>query len=157
MDQTLKQAGELLLGAIPTVILLLLLYACYDLWVKKPLRRVLEERRARTEGAVSKARSDVALAEAKMQEYENRLRQARVAIFKSLEARRLKAQQARAEALTLARARAEQQVREAREAIEQDMAVARSGLQTETENLASEIIRTILRPARATPTIGGQP
>ena len=155
MDQTLKQAGELLLGAIPTVILLLVLYACYDLLVKKPLRRVLEERRARTEGAVTKARADVAIAEAKMQEYEQRLREARIAIFKSLEARRRKAQQARADALTQARARAEQQVREARGAIEQDMAAARSGLQAETEKLATEIIRTILRPAGAASVIGG--
>ena len=84
MDQTLKQAGELLLGAIPTVALLLLLYACYDVLIQKPLHRILEERRARTEGAVIKARADVALAEARMQEYEQRLREARVAIFKAL-------------------------------------------------------------------------
>ena len=157
MDQTLKQAGELLLGAIPTVVLLLLLYACYDVLIQKPLHRILEERRARTEGAVIKARADVALAEARMQEYEQRLREARVAIFKALETRRLKAQQARAETVTEARARAEQQIREARAAIEQDMATARSGLQAETEKLASEIIRTILRPASATPAIGGRP
>jgi F-type H+-transporting ATPase subunit b len=157
MDQTLKQAGELLLGAIPTVVLLLLLYACYDLLIQKPLHRILEERRARTEGAVMKARADVALAEAKMQEYEQHLRDARIAIFKALETRRLKAQQARAEALTEARARAEQQVREARAAIEQDMATARGGLQAEAEKLASDIIRIILRPASAAPAIGGRP
>lgn len=157
MDQTLKQAGELLLGAIPTVVLLLLLYACYDLLIQKPLHRILEERRARTEGAVMKARADVALAEAKMQEYEHRLRDARIAIFKALETRRLKAQQARAEAVTEARARADQQIREARAAIEQDMATARGGLQAEAEKLASDIIRIILRPASAAPAVGGRP
>lgn len=157
MDQTLKQAGELLLGAIPTVVLLLLLYACYDLLIQKPLHRILEERRARTEGAVMKARADVALAEAKMQEYEHRLRDARIAIFKALETRRLKAQQARAEAVTEARARADQQIREARAAIEQDMATARGGLQGEAEKLASDIIRIILRPASAAPAVGGRP
>lgn len=157
MDQTLKQAGELLLGAIPTVVLLLLLYACYDLLIQKPLHRILEERRAKTEGAVMKARADVALAEAKMQEYEHRLRDARIAIFKALETRRLKAQQARAEAVTEARARADQQIREARAAIEQDMATARGGLQAEAEKLASDIIRIILRPASAAPAVGGRP
>ena len=52
MDQTLHQLGELLLGSIPTVILVALLYALYVVIVHKPLRRVLEERRSKTEGAV---------------------------------------------------------------------------------------------------------
>ena len=99
----------------------------------------------------------MAAAEAKTQDYEERLREARLAIFKAQEARRQQAQQARAEALAEARARAQQQIREARAAIEQDMAAARSGLQAEVDRLASEIIRTILRPAGAAPAIGGQP
>jgi F-type H+-transporting ATPase subunit b len=157
MDDTLKQVGELLLGAIPTVVLLLLLYAIYNLLVHKPLMRVLDARRERTEGAVLKARADVAAAEAKTQDYEQRLREARMAIFKAQEARRQQAQQARAEALAQARARAQGQIREARAAIDQDMAAARSGLQAEVDRLASDIIRTILRPPGAAPAIGGQP
>src|SRR5271166_882216 len=156
MDTTLKQVGELLLGAIPTIVLLLLLYAIYNLLVHKPLMRVLEARRERTEGAVLKARANVAAAEAKTQDYEQRLREARMVIFKAQEARRQQAQQARAEALAQARARAQEQIREARAAIEQDMAAARGGLQAEVDKLASEIIRTILKPASA-PGIGGQP
>ena len=85
------------------------------------------------------------------------MREARLAIFKAQEARRQRAQQARAEAVLQARTRAQQQVREARAAIEQDMAAARAGLQTETERLAAEIIRTILRPASPAPAVGGQP
>jgi len=157
MDTTLKQVGELLLGAIPTIVLLLLLYAIYNLLVRKPLMRILDARRGRTEGAVLKARADVAAAEAKTQDYEQRLREARMVIFKAQESRRQQAQQARAEALAQARARAQQQIREARAAIEQDMAAARGGLQAEVDKLASEIIRTILRPAGAAPAIGGQP
>ena len=80
MDTTLRQVGELLLGAIPTIVILLLLYAIYNLLVRKPLMRVLDERRERTEGAVLKARADVAAAEAKTQDYEERLREARLAI-----------------------------------------------------------------------------
>jgi F-type H+-transporting ATPase subunit b len=157
MEQTLRQVGELLLGAIPTAVILLLLWALYEALVRKPLYRVLDERRARTEGAVQKARADVAAAEAKTHEYEQRLREARLAIFKAQEARRQMAQQARAQAVAEARARAEQQIREARAAIEQDMAAARTGLQAETEKLAAEIIRTILRPAGTpTPVTGGQ-
>jgi F-type H+-transporting ATPase subunit b len=157
MDTTLRQVGELLLGAIPTIVLLLLLYLIYNLLVRKPLLRILEERRERTEGAVLKARADVAAAETKTQDYEQRLREARLVIYKAQEARRQKAQQARAEALAEARAGAQQQIRDARAAIEQDMVAARTGLQAEVERLASEIIRTILRPAGASPAIGGQP
>ena len=156
MDLILKQVGELLLGAVPTIILLLSLYAIYSFLLHKPLMRVLEERRERTEGAFVKARTDIAAAETRTQEYEQRLREARLAIFKAQEARRQKAQQARAEAVMQARTRAQEQVREARAAIEQDMAGARAGLQGETERLAAEIIRTILRPAGVVPVAGGQ-
>lgn len=157
MDKTLRQVGELLLGSIPTIVILLLLYAIYNLVVRKPLMRVLAERRERTEGAVLKARAGVSAAEAKTKEYEERLREAKMAIFKAQEARRQQALQARADVVTQARAKAQQLIHEARVAIEQDMAAARSGLQAEVEQLASEIIRTILRPAGGAPAIGGQP
>ena len=65
MDETLRQVGELLLGAIPTIVFVTLLYAAYKMLVHKPLTRVLEERRSRTEGAIEKARADIAAAEAR--------------------------------------------------------------------------------------------
>jgi len=65
MDTTLRQAGLLLLDAIPTVVMLLLLYAIYQNLVRKPLERMLAERREKTEGALQKARTDVAAAEAR--------------------------------------------------------------------------------------------
>jgi F-type H+-transporting ATPase subunit b len=156
MDPLLKQVGELLLGAIPTATLLLMLYAIYTALVGRPLKRVLEQRRERTEGAVLKARADIAAAEARTQEYEQHLREARLVIFKAQEARRQVAQKARAAAVAQARERAQSQIREARAAIEQDMIAARQTLQSESESLASEIIRTILRPAGVAPAVGGQ-
>lgn len=155
MDTTLKQVGELLLDAVPTVVLLLLLYAIYQNLVRKPLLRILQERRDRTEGAVQKARADVAAAESRTQEYEQKLREARLVIFKAQETRRQQAQQLRAQAIAEARTRAQEQIRQAKEAIEQDMAVARTGLQAETQRLASDIIRTILKPAGTAPAAGG--
>jgi F-type H+-transporting ATPase subunit b len=157
MDTTLKQVGELLLDAVPTMVLLLLLYAIYQNLLRKPLERVLAERRERTEGAILKARADVAAAEARTQEYEQKLREARLALFKAQEARRQQAQQMRAQAIAEARARAQEQIRQARLAVEQDMAAARAALQSEAERMASEIIRTILKPAGVTPAMGGQP
>jgi len=155
MDTTLQQAGQLLLDAIPTVVLLLVLYAIYQNLVRKPLQKVLRERSDRTEGAVQKARAAVAAADARTQEYEQKLRDARLTIYKAQEARRQQAQQLRAQALAEARTRAQEQIRQARQGIEQDMAAARTGLQGEVEQLANEIIRTILKPAGSAPMTGG--
>jgi F-type H+-transporting ATPase subunit b len=156
MDPLLRQVGDLLLGAVPTATLFLLLYAIYTALVGNPLKKVLDERRARTEGAVLQARADIAAAEAKTQEYEQRLREARLIIFKAQETRRQTAQKARAAAVAEAKVRAQQQVREARAAIEQDMVAARQSLQGESESLATEIIRTILKPAGMASAAGGQ-
>jgi F-type H+-transporting ATPase subunit b len=155
MDQILRQVGELLLGAVPTVVLLLLLYLVYDLLVHRPLERILEERRAKTTGAIERARADVAAAEAKTAEYENRLREAKLTIFRTQETRRKEAQAARAAAVAEARERAGAQVKQARENIASDVAAAKVNLQGEAERLANEIIRTILQPAGA-PAVGGQ-
>jgi len=149
MDQTLHQLGELLLGAVPTVILLALLYVLYTLIVHKPLRRVLEERRSKTEGAVEKSRADIARAEARTAEYEQKLREARAAIFRSQEARRQAAAQARAKAVAEAHGRAQAQVQAAKKDIENDRIAAQGGLQAEVTALAQEIVRRVLEPAGA--------
>ena len=110
MDETLRQLGGLLLGAVPTVILLAVLYALYAVIVHKPLRRVLDERRSKTEGAIEKSRADVAAAEARTAEYEQRLRAARAAVFRAQEVRRKAALEARTAAMNEARRKAQMQV-----------------------------------------------
>ena len=149
MDETLRQLGGLLLGSVPTIIMLVLLYAIYTVVVHKPLAKVLAERRAKTEGAVEKARADVAAAEAKTAEYEQRLRDARMAVFRQQETRRQAALQARSAALVAARARAQEQVKQARESIEQGKTSAQESLQGESVRLAGEIIQRVLRPVTA--------
>ncbi len=149
MDETLHQLGELLLGSVPTVILLALLYALYSMIVHKPLQRVLEERRDKTEGAVEKSRADIAAADARTSEYEQRLREARAAIFRAQEARRQSALQARTNAVNEARTKAQGQVQAAKKDIESDRAKAEAGLQGEAAALAQEIMRRVLQPAGA--------
>jgi F-type H+-transporting ATPase subunit b len=97
----------------------------------------------------------VATAEARTQEYEQKLREARATLFKAQDARRQRAQQMRNEAIAEARARAQEQIRQAKQALEQDMAAARAGLQADSDRLATDIIRTILKPAGAAPVAGG--
>jgi F-type H+-transporting ATPase subunit b len=147
MDETLKQVGELLLGSIPTIIFMILLFGIYTALVHKPLVKVLTERRSRTEGAIEKARADIAAAEARTAEYEQRLREARMAVFKSQEAKRQQAMQVRAAAVAEARAKAQAQVAQARAAMEKDKVDAKAGLQAESGRLATEIIRSVLKPA----------
>ena len=149
MDETLHQLGELLLGSIPTVILLALLYALYTAMVHKPLQRVLAERRGKTEGAVEKSRADIARAEERTAEYEQKLREARAAVFRAQEARRQAALQSRTNAVNEARAKAQAQVQAAKKDIEGDRIAAEAGLQAEAGKLAQEIIRRVLQPAGA--------
>ena len=156
MDQTLRQLGELLLGAVPTVLLLGWLYILYTFLVHRPLTAVLAERRSRTQGAMEKARADIAAAEARTAEYEQRLREARQKIFKNLEGRRQHASQLRGQAVNQARARAQEQVKQARAALEEDKQQAMSKLQSDAARLATDIVRTVLRPVAAPSPVGGQ-
>jgi len=156
MEQTLRQLGELLLGAVPTVILLAMLSILYSFVVHRPLTAVLAERRSRTQGAMEKARADIAAAEARTADYEQRLREARQKIFKNQEAHRQQANQARSQAVDEARTRVHEQVKQARASIEEDKKQAMAKLQSDAARLATEIVRTVLRPLASPSQVGGQ-
>ena len=147
MDETLRQLGELLLGAVPTVILFTLLYWLYTAIVHKPLAQVLQQRRSKTEGAIEKSRADIAAADARTAEYEQRLREARATVFRAQEARRKAALEARTHALDQARIKAQAQVQAGKAEIQKETEAAQSGLQAEVQTLAIEIMRRVLQPA----------
>jgi F-type H+-transporting ATPase subunit b len=155
MDEMLRQLGELLLRAIPTVILFLTVYFGYRVIVHRPLLRVLQERYDKTQGAVEKARADVAAAEAKTAEYEQRLREAKLAVFKALDVRRQAALAARTELLNAAREQAAAKLSEAKIGIGHDVEIAKASLQADAERLATQVISTVLRPALAQAPAGG--
>jgi F-type H+-transporting ATPase subunit b len=129
------------------VILVALLYVLYKGIVHQPLQRVLAERRSKTEGAIEKSRADIAAADARTSEYEQRLREARAAVFRAQEARRQAASQARATAVNEARSKAQTQVQAAKANIENDRLAAEQGLQGQAAALAQEIVRRVLQPA----------
>src|SRR5437763_15087892 len=153
MDATLRQLGELLLSSIPTIIFLLIVWASYRLIVHKKLDQILAGRHAQTEGAIQRAQAEIASAEARTSEYEQRLREARSMIYKSQEARRRQIMGKRDAALAQARQQADHLIKQSRAALEKDVAAARALLQQQTENLAQRIIDSILRPAVA---VGGR-
>ena len=155
MDKVLHQIGELLLGSVPTILLFLLTWAMYNFIVHRKLMAVLDERRAKTEGAVEKAKRDIAAAESKAAEYEQRIREARQAILKAAEERRRQIMDARAKTLAEAKAAADAQVKTARAALEKEVAEAHIRLQAEAEALSTAILRAVLRPAGAAIPAGG--
>jgi F-type H+-transporting ATPase subunit b len=154
MEQTLRQLGELLLGSVPTIILLATLYVIYLFVVHRPLTAVRAERQKRTQGAMEKARADIAAAEGRTADYEQRLREARQKVFKNLEGRRQQAAQLRSQIVNEARVRAQEQVKQARAALDQDQREAMIKLQSEAGRLASEIVRIVLRPVAAPSPVG---
>ena len=156
MEQTLHQLGGLLLGAVPTVILLWdALHSLHFSGLSATHRRA-RRARSRTQGAMEKARADIAAAEARTADYEQRLREARQKVFKNQEARRQQAIQSRSQAVNQARARAQEQVKQARAGMEADMQQAMTKLQADAARLASDIVRTVLRPVASPSQAGGQ-
>src|ERR1051326_6861381 len=88
MEALLQALEGFLIGSIPTIVIFLLLWGIYNAVVYKPLKRIRQERYDRTEGAVARARADIAAAEAKTHEYEVKIRDAKLSIFKAQEDQR---------------------------------------------------------------------
>lgn len=147
---TLQKLGELLLNSIPSIICLLIVWTAYRNIVQKKLQTVLAERHARTEGAIQEAQAQIAKAEARTAEYEQRLREARSQVYQAQEARRRHIMDKRGAALAQARQQADEMVKRAHADLDRDVQEARAALQQQAETLAEQIIRSILRPLAAT-------
>jgi len=144
MQDIFQQLGELLVGAIPTALLFIVLVLAYQFLIQGPLTAVLAKRRALTEGAIEDARKAVAVAEAKAQEYAERLRQARSGAYKLREQRAKQWTAERDAALDAARQAAGQKVREAQAELEAEAAAARAALQASAADLAGRAVRAVL-------------
>jgi len=149
VDETLRQVAELLLGAIPTIILLVLLFLAYRSLVQRRLESILAERYARTQGAIEKAKADIAAADSQTAEYEQRIRDAKTAIYQAQEKRRQQWLLARTAAIAQARASAGKLVQQARAALQVEATAARAALQAESHRLAAAVIRAVLKPVAA--------
>jgi F-type H+-transporting ATPase subunit b len=144
MDEILNQLGGLVLGAVPTMVLFILLVAIYGLLVRRPLGRVLAERRARTTGAVEQARKAISAAEAETTAYEEKLRAARAEIFAMREARIKQWNAEREAAVEQARQSSQQRVQAARQDIDQSTADARRQIENLSGELSSRILNAVL-------------
>jgi len=148
MNQILNQLGELVLGAVPTMCFFLLLVVAYGFLVRRPLLRILEERRLRTSGAMEQAHASIALAETRTAEYEDRMRKARAEILSAREHRLKQWQSEREHALAEARTAMADRVSRGRAEIEESVTEARRQIEAVSSELSEQILGAIL-PAEA--------
>ncbi len=140
----LNQLGGLLLGAVPTIVLFILLVIAYNLLVQGPLEKTLAERRARTTGAVEQARGAIAAAEAETAVYEDKLRAARAEVLAERD-KRLQALQAEKDsALRDTRESVQARVRNEKADIEASAEAARRQIEDAVAQLSDSVLRAVL-------------
>ena len=144
MQKIIQQVGTLLLGAVPTVLLFIILVLSYQFLIQGPLTATLKQRRARTDGAIEDAQKAMEQAEARAAEYAARLRQARAEVYKVREQRVKQWNAERDAALDAARKVAGAKVNEARAEIEAEAAAARKSIQASAGELANQVVRAVL-------------
>jgi F-type H+-transporting ATPase subunit b len=142
------QLGELFLGAVPTVVLILIFYFILKSLFFKPLLAVMAEREARSLGAQKAAESAQAAAAEKIKQYQDALRQVRAQLYAEQEAARKKWLDERAAVLKEARAKSASEVAAAKERVAADLAAARRDMEPSISQLALEIATRVLQPSR---------
>jgi len=144
MDQTLRALGEILLKAVPTFVLVLLLYVYLTRMFFRPLEKVLKQRYEATEGARKLADESLAKAAAKTEEYEAALQAARGEVYQGLSHMRRQLQDDRAAAIELARKEAEGQIGQAKAELDHEVAQLKQNLAGESDALATQIANSVL-------------
>ena len=144
MDQILNQLGGLVLGSVPTMILFILLVIAYGFLVRRPMERILAERRARTSGAVEQARGAIAAAEANTTAYEDKLRAAKAEIFQARDQKLKQWNAEREAALEEVRNTTKQRVLTAKLDIEKSATDARTQIESLSGELTTKILNAVL-------------
>ena len=146
MNEIVHQLGELVLGALPTVLIVLILYFILKALFFKPLLAVMAEREARTSGAQTAAEAAQAAAAEKVKQYQEALKQARAKLYLEQEAERKKVLDERAALLHQARAKSGQEVKAAKGRIDAELAAARRDVEATVGQLSAEIARRVVEP-----------
>ncbi len=144
MDQILNQLGELVLGAVPTMVLFVLLVIAYGFLVRRPLEQILAERRARTLGAMEQAKGSIAKAESETTAYEEKLRTAKAEIYKARDQKLKQWNAEREAALEQVRQHTQERVKAARLDIEQSAHTAQLQIVDSSEDLSERVLRAVL-------------
>jgi F-type H+-transporting ATPase subunit b len=130
--------------AIPTILILILLFWYFRAMLFNPLGRILKEREELTEGARRAAEKSLKLAEEKQAEFERKFAEARAEVYKLQEETRRTWLEQQAGQVAETRKRSEGAVRQAKEQIAAEAATARANLTDSSAGLAQEIVAMIL-------------
>ena len=149
MDATLHALGGILLKAIPTFLLVVFLHLYLKMMFFKPLEKVLKQRYEATEGARKLAEQSLDRASAKTAEYEAADRAARAEAYQAQERLYQDLHEREATDIAAAREQAEAAIREAKELLAKDVAVARASLAQDSDALAGQIADSLLRRSAA--------
>jgi F-type H+-transporting ATPase subunit b len=144
MEATLNALGGILLKAIPTLILLTLLYLYLKSMFFTPLQDVLKRRREATSGAREAAEASLKRASDRAGEYQSKLQDARAGIYREHEELRRQFLSEQSNQLDAARAKTHELVKTARVQLEQELEEGKGTLQTKAEELADQIASTLL-------------
>ncbi len=144
MDQILRDLGALLLKAVPTFLLVGLLYFYLKRMFFRPLDRVLEARQAATEGARQAAGETFAKAAEKTAQCEAALRAARAEIYREQERLRQQWRQEQAVAVEEARRKAHEMLGEAEVRLHTELVEAKHDMEWGAELLATVIAERVL-------------
>jgi len=147
------QLGELFLGAVPTVLLILIFYFVMKSLFFKPLLAVMAEREARSAGAQKAAEAAEHAAAEKRKQYQDALKEARAKLYSEQQAERKKLLDERSAVLRDARGRASAEVAEAKRRVAGELATAKRDVDATASQLAMEIAGRILR----LPPVAGSP
>jgi len=142
--EILHQLGNLFLGAVPTVIVVLLFYFFMRWAFFGPLRKAMEERSKAIEGARAEAAVAEAGAKQEFDSYHEALRKARAGIYAEQEAARQEALDSRGRLLRAMRVRAQEDVDAAKKRIAAEVESARGEVERAAPELARQIAQAIL-------------
>ena len=141
------QLGELFLGAVPTVLILIVLYFILNSLFFKPLLAVMAEREKRTVGAQKAAEAAQAAAAEKVRQYQEALKQARAKVYVEQEVARKKLLDERAALVKASRNLAAAEVGAAKEKVAKEVAAAKRELEAGVPQLAAEIAKRVMETA----------
>jgi F-type H+-transporting ATPase subunit b len=145
MDAMLQALGRILLGAVPTFLLVILLHFYLKIMFFKPLEKVLHQRYEATEGARKLAQQSLEQAAAKTARYEDQLRAAKAEMYQAQEQLHEQLQEREAAAVAGARKHADAAIKLAKAQLAADVEEAKASLAADSESLADLIAETILR------------
>jgi len=145
MTDLIHQLGDLLLGAVPIIFIVLIFYFVLRSLFFKPILKVMAEREARTQGAQKEAESARAAATGKVKQYEEALRQAKAKVYLEQEAERKKILDERTTFLKEARGKSSVEVAQAKERVASELQNAKKDIEATVSQLAMEIAGRVLQ------------